>query len=113
MASELARVKAHALNQRRKAQELEQGFMRKSMIALTAAATGYAEKKGAPVSVMGVPLKLVIATGASVGEAISKGPARRFLGAIADAELAIYTHDAIKTGGFIAGDDDSVGAGEL
>lgn len=113
MASELARIKQHALNQRRKAQELEQGFMRKSMIALTAAAMGYAEKKGAPLAVMGVPLKLVIATGGSVGEAISRGPARRFLGAIGDTALAVYTHDAVKSGGFIAGDDETVGAGEL
>jgi len=106
MASELARAKATIANVRRRNEEVEAMLVRKSVIAIAAAATGFAESKGLQPGYFGVPTKLGIATGMSLLEALTRDKStRRFLGAIADAELAAYTYAATKNRAFIAGVD--------
>jgi hypothetical protein len=106
MASEIARLKAAATNQRRKMAETEALLVRKSVIVITGAATAFAETKGMPLSVAGVPIKLGIATVGALAEAMTRDPSmRRILGAVAECELAIYSYGATKTRAFISGDE--------
>lgn len=105
MASELARLKASIANARKKTDEIETILVRKAVITITAAATGFAETKGLGVSYFGVPTKLGLATLLSLGEAITRdAKLRRFMGAMGDTQLAAYTYAATKARAFIAGD---------
>jgi len=109
MASELARAKATIANQRKRGDELEATVVRKAVITVTAATTAFAENKGMQAAYFGVPTKVGIAALASLGEALSRDKTtRRFLGAIADSELAAYSYAAVRAGTFIAGDGGSL-----
>lgn len=106
--SSLARRLEHT---RRRARAAAETAERRMVIAGSAAGIGFLEKKSfVPVSIAGIPTKLGLGILATLGEANTSGASRRMLGAIADASLAIYGYQAVKTASFIAGDDDdSVG----
>ena len=111
MASEIARLKATIAGARKRTDEIETILVRKAVISITAAATGFAETKGLGVSYLGVPTKLGLATLASLGEAVTRDPKlRRFIGAFGDAQLAAYTYAATKSRAFIAGEVEGIHA---
>ena len=104
MASELSRAKAAVANARKRGEEVEALIVRKAVITMAGAATGFAESKGLAPGYFGVPTKLGIATVASLLEALTRDKSlRRFLGAIGDAELAAYSYSAAKAQAFVAG----------
>jgi hypothetical protein len=83
---------------------------RRMVIAGSAAGLGFLEQRDAlPVEIIGIPTKLGIGILASILEANSSGATRRMSGALADASLAVYGYQAVKSKSFIAGDDDYVG----
>lgn len=106
MASELARAKAQIAGARRRSDEVETMLVRKAVITITAAVTGFAESKGLQPSYFNVPTKLGAATLLSLVEAVTRDKStRRFLGAMGDAQLAAYTYAASKAHAFVAGVD--------
>lgn len=106
MASELARAKATIASARRRTEEVESMLVRKSVIAITAAGTGFAESKGLQPGYFGVPTKLGLATLGTLFEGLSRDKStRRFIGAFADAQIAAYAYAASKNRAFIAGVD--------
>lgn len=107
MATGLARRLENVQRRARTAGEISE---RRIVCALGSAALGFLEKKGTiPISVMGLPTKLVIAVSATLLEANTSGTTRRVFGSVADSNFAIYSYLAAKTEKFIAGDDDAVG----
>jgi hypothetical protein len=101
--SDIQKVREQLKNVRKRANEAERGLVRKTTLGISGAALAYAEKKGAPLAVFGVPTKLAIGAAATMIEAMSNGSTARFAGAIADSALAIYSYEATKKGSFIAG----------
>ena len=109
MATEIQRVRAQAMGARKRVAEVEADFIRKTLMALTGGGYGLARRKGMRNNVAGVPLKLAVATVATVGQVMSRGSTRRAFGAIADASIACYSENAMAAGTFVAGIED-VGA---
>jgi len=103
MSSEIQRVRAQAMGARKRVAEVEQDFIRKTLMALTGGGYGLARRKGLRNNIAGVPLKLGVATLAALGQVMSKGSTRRAFGAIADASIACYSENAMASGQFVAG----------
>jgi hypothetical protein len=79
---------------------------RRLAIAGAAGLIGFLESTGKlPVAVVNIPIKLAIAVGGAFAEPQFSGSSRRLIGALADAALAVYVHDAAKNRTFIAGAD--------
>jgi hypothetical protein len=79
---------------------------RRLAIAGAAGLIGFLESRGTlPISVANVPTKLALGVGAAIAETQFTGSSRRLIGALADAALAVYVHDAAKNKTFIAGED--------
>lgn len=106
MASEIQRLRSSAMGARKRVAEVEQDFIRKTLMALTGGGYGLARRKGLRNSVMGVPLKLGVATLATLGQVMSRGSSRRAFAAVADASIACYSENAMASGAFIAGIDE-------
>jgi hypothetical protein len=105
MASEaIQRLQDAAKRARVKTAVAEQGVIRKVTIAGTGAGLGYWKKKGMPLEFLGVPSKLGLAGLATVVEIVAKGAVQRFAGAVSDAALAVYTHEAVEAGAVVAGE---------
>jgi hypothetical protein len=109
MATEIQKARAQAMGARKRVAEVEQDFIRKTIIALTGGGYGLARRKGLRKEVMGVPIKLAVATLATAGQVMSRGSSRRAFGAIADASIACFSENAMASGSFVAGIED-VGA---
>lgn len=93
-------------NLRQRAQVQSQQVERRLAIAGAAGAIGFLESRGTlPISVANVPTKLALGVVAALAEPQFSGSSRRLIGALADASLAIYVHDAAKNRTFIAGDE--------
>lgn len=103
MSAAIDRLQATAARQRDKTRALEQNIVRKVVLSGTGAALGYASKKGVREEIGGVPIKLGLAAIGALGEIMLKGGAQRFAGAVGDASLVIYSHEAIQEGSFVAG----------
>lgn len=104
MSSELSRAKAQIATQKRRGAELETVIVRKAVITVTSALTGFAESKGLAPSYWNVPTKLGLGLLGSLGEALMRdATSRKFLGAFSDAQLANYSYAASKGHTFIAG----------
>lgn len=101
--SAIERLKEGNKRAREKTNRVEQGIVRKATISLTGAALGYGKRKAMPTEVGGVPIKLLIGAAGTVGELVTKGAIQRFFGAAGDAALAIYSHEAVQEGSFVAG----------
>lgn len=102
--TKIERARASAARAREKVQQVEHGLVRKSVIGVTGATLALGAKKNVlPVEVAGVPTKLGISLAATLVEAMSRGPVRRIAGAVADGTLAVYAHEAVQGGSFVAG----------
>lgn len=101
--SALERLRESNQRARAKTTALEQNIVRKALISGTGAALGYASKKGVREELGGVPVKLGLAALGALGELLLKGAAQRAAGAVGDASLAIYSHEAMQEGTFVAG----------
>lgn len=112
MASEIAKVKARAANARSKALEVEHAVTGKVVAYGTGAGLAYAEHKGLPLAIGGVPTKLVIGFAGAIGELMTKGATRRLLASVSTAALVAHGYNAVRSGAFIAGIDE-VSGGEL
>lgn len=112
MASAIEQFKHRAKIAREKTTRLEQGVVRKATIASTGAALAFADKKNMPVQVFGVPTKLAIAGAGIVGELMTRGATQRFIGAVTDATLAVYSYKGVESGSFVAGME-GVSGGDL
>lgn len=106
MASELAKVKARAASARSKAHEMEHAVLSKVTAYGTGAGLAYAERKGMPLAIGGVPSKLVLGFALAVAQLMTKGPTSRLLGNVSNAALATHGYNAVRTGAFIAGIDE-------
>lgn len=104
----LAHAKSINKNARAKAERAEQGIVRKAVVAGTGAAIAYAEKKGMPDEMLGVPSKLAVGVGLTLVEIFAKGAVQRIAGAVSDASLAVWSHEAVQEGSFVAGDGSSL-----
>ena len=105
MSTAIQRLQDSAKRARLKTERAEQGIVRKCTLAATGAGLGYAKKKGMSHEVGGVPTKLVIAGLGTIGEIATKGAVSRFLGAVADGAIAVFAHEAVDTGSWVAGTD--------
>lgn len=105
MSTALDRLRDSNARQRAKTTALEQNIVRKATIGATGAALGYASKKGMREELGGVPIKLALSGVGALGELLLKGAAQRFAGAVGDASLAIYSHEAVQEGSFVAGSE--------
>lgn len=108
MSSAIERLQESAKRARLKTQVAEQGIVRKCTLAATGAGLGYAKKKGMAPDIGGVPTKLVIAGIGTVAEIMTRGAIARFCGAVADASIAVFSHEAVETGSWVAGDGGEV-----
>lgn len=98
---------------RRKSKNAAETAERRMVLTGSAAGIAFLEKRSMlPVAVAGIPSKLGIGIAATLLEANSTGATRRMAGALADAALAVYGYQAVKTASFIAGDDDDNYVGE-
>lgn len=103
MSNAIQRLQDAAKRARLKTQSAEQGIVRKCTLAATGAGLGFAKKKGMAPEVGGVPTKLVIAGLGTVAEIMTRGAVQRFVGAVADASIAVFAHEAVEAGSFVAG----------
>lgn len=110
--SAIERLRESTKRAREKTNKVEQGIIRKATITATAAALGWGKRKSMPLEIGGVPTKLVIGALGTVGELVTKGAVQRFFGAAGDAALAIYAHESVQEGQFVAGVE-SVSGGNL
>jgi hypothetical protein len=107
--SAIERLRESTKRAREKTSKVEQGIIRKATISLTGAALGYGRQRNMPVAIAGVPIKLVIGAVGTVGELMTKGATQRFFGAAGDAALAVYAHEAMQEGSFVAGAEEVSG----
>ncbi len=103
MSTAIDRLQAANSRAHQKTRAMEQNVVRKVVISGTGAALGYASKRGMREDVAGVPIKLAMAAVGALGEILLKGAPQRLSGAIGDASLAIYSHEAMQEGSFVAG----------
>lgn len=104
-------------NLQRRHQVASQQIERRLALSAAAGGIGFLESRGTlPVAMFNMPTKLLIGLGAAAAETQFTGSTRRLVGALADAALAVYMHQAAKSRAFIAGEDyvgeDYVGAEE-
>ena len=93
-------------NLQKRAASQSQQIERRLAISAAAAGIGFLESRGTlPVSVFNLPVKLLLGLGAAAVETQVTGASRRLAGALGDASLAVYMHDAAKAHSFIAGED--------
>lgn len=112
MASAIERMRDATKRARDKSNKIEQGIVRKATVSLTGAALGWGKKKAWPTELGGVPIKLAIGAIGTIAELTTKGAVQRFFGAASDASLAIYSHEAVQEGSFVAGEE-PVSGGDL
>lgn len=112
MSTAIDRLRDANKRARDKSSRLEQGIVRKATISMTGAALGYGKNKGMPIELVGVPTKLALGAVTTIGELVTKGAMQRFFGAVSDASLAVYAHEAMQEGSFVAGID-PVGGGDI
>ncbi len=113
MSTKIQSARAAAARARSKVQDMEHGLVRKSVIGVTGATLAMAgQREVLPVEVAGVPTKLGLALAATLVEAMSKGPVRRIAGAVGDASLAVYAHEAVQNESFVAGVAGDAGSNE-
>ena len=75
-------------------------------IAGAAGLIGFLESRGTLVpAIANIPTKLALGVAAAIAEPQFSGSSRRLIGALADAALAVYVHDAAKNRSFIAGEE--------
>lgn len=116
MASAIETVKAEnrtaLARQKEKTRRLQHTLVRKATLLTTAATIGTMNRYGVPVAVGGFPWKPLVALGATIAEATTKGNWQAGFGGVADATMVIYTERAISTNNVVAGaapsDDDVI-----
>lgn len=94
------------ITRRYKTKNLEHMMVRKATIITTAAIFGALNRMEVPLTVAGIPVKLIVAPAAMLVEGLSKGYLQAGAGGIADSTLAIYIERSISTDSIIAGEDD-------
>jgi hypothetical protein len=102
-AAAIERLQSANKRARAATQAIEQGIVRKATIVSTGLALGFAAKKGMRTEIANVPIKLGTGLGLAVVELFTKGAVQRFAAAVSDANLAIYSHEAVQTGSWVAG----------
>jgi hypothetical protein len=113
MSNKLARAKASVQSARSKAHEMENAVVGKVVAYGTGSGIAYAERKGMPLAIGGMPTKLLLGLAGAVGELMTKGASRRFLANLSTAALATHGYNAVRTGSFVAGIDDADGVAGL
>lgn len=98
--------RAHLANTKHRMHKraIEAGLIRKATISLSAAGLGALKKHGVSNDIKGFPWKLALFTAATAGEALTDGMLQSVLGAVGDATMAVYVHDAVASGSLVAGD---------
>lgn len=104
----LARLHSAGARHRSAMQRVEAAVVRKSTIVLASAGFGAMTRYKTPVAIKGFPWKLGAWALLTVAEAMTKGMTQQVAGALGDATLANYTHDAVAAGSLIAGDEGSI-----
>ena len=100
-----ALANAHTREQKHKAlmHRLEQSLMRKAALAITAGGYGAMTRANVPNTIKGFPWKLGVWALSTLAEALTSGATQATAGALADATMAVYTHDAVAHDSLVAG----------
>lgn len=106
LAKQETRNRIASLTRRYKTKNLESALVRKATVISTAALYGALNRMDIPVTVAGIPWKLIIGPAAMLVEGLSKGALQAGAAGVADATLAIWVERSISTDTIIAGEPD-------
>lgn len=101
-----ALASAHSRDQRHKQtiQRLEAALVRKVTGTVLAGTYGAMKRAAVPNTIKGFPWKLGTWTLFQLAEALTSGMVQAAAGAMADATMHVYTHDAVAGATLIAGE---------
>lgn len=101
---QIERMKSKDKRNTVRGKNLAHAIVRKAGVAATGAGLGALTAHGVSPDVKGFPWKLGVWLIAVATEAMTEGNAQQLAGAIGDATLAVYSHDAVANKSLVAGD---------
>lgn len=104
--SALARAQAMQARHRQHVKTFERSLIRKASVSIAAGTFGTMKRFGIKDDLHGFPWKLGVWLGATVIEALARGPlVQSFAAGVSDATMAIYIDQSIANKTLIAGDE--------